>query len=418
MKKVVSILLAAVLVLSCAAVLASCGSSGSDTTADSAASADATAATGAAAGDVIKIGIFEPASGDNGAGGKQEVLGIRYAHSLKDTVTVAGKEYKIELVEVDNQTDADKAPSAAQKLVSDGVSVVLGSYGSGASMAGGEYFKAAKIPAIGCSCTNPGVTSENEFYFRVCYLDPFQGTVMANFAKDSGVTKTLVLTQLGDDYSTGLGKFFVNGANAAGIEVTENQFPNGNTDFTSFINTAISEKCDAIFAPTSITSAALIVAQAKDLGYTGKILAGDTWENSAIINAAKGSNLYVACSTFFDENDTAAAEFVNGYKAWLNADSVRLTNNGDNDIVAAVSALGYDAYMTAIAALEKAEKVDGEAIREALASIDTAEEAVNGVTGTIYFDETGDAVRDTAFIKSVDTEKGAFKFEKKQTVAK
>lgn len=407
MKKILSIILASVLVLSCVAVLASCGDSGKNTT-DPAAPANGT----------IKIGIFEPATGANAAGGKQEVLGIRYAHSLKNTVTVAGKEYNIELVEVDNQTESTTAPSAAQKLVSEGVSVVLGSYGSGASMAGGEIFKKANIPAIGCSCTNPGVTSENDFYFRVCYLDPFQGTVMASFAKESGVKKTLVLTELGDDYSTGLGKFFVNGAKEVGLEYTENQFPKGNTDFTSFINTAKTENCDAIFAPTSIEAAALIVPQAKSLGYTGKILAGDTWENSAILDAAKGSTLYVACSTFFDENDATAADFVNGYKAWLNADSARLTNNGGNDIVAAVSALGYDAYMTAVTALERSTAVEGEAIRAALAGINSADKAVKGVTGDIFFDEIGDAERDTAYIKSVDTEKGAFKFEKKQTIAK
>ena len=221
MKKVISIVLAALLVLSCVALFAACGKEATNE--------ETTAAPVAVEGDTIKIGIFEPASGDNAAGGKQEVLGIRYAHSLKNTVTIAGKEYNIELVEVDNQTDADKAPSAAQQLVSAGVSVVLGSYGSGASMAGGEYFKEASIPAIGCSCTNPGVTSENEFYFRVCYLDPFQGTVMANFAKDEGCTKALVLTQLGDDYSTGLGKFFETAAAEIGLEVVANQFAAGTT---------------------------------------------------------------------------------------------------------------------------------------------------------------------------------------------
>ena len=416
MKKVISIVLAALLVLSCVAVLASCGGK-TNTEATTAGDTDETAAPVAVDGDTIKIGIFEPASGDNAAGGKQEVLGIRYANSLKDSVTIAGKEYKIELVEVDNQTDADKAPSAAQKLVADKVSVVLGSYGSGASMAGGEYFKPASIPAIGCSCTNPGVTSENEFYFRVCYLDPFQGTVMANFAKDEGCKKALVLTQLGDDYSTGLGKFFENGAKSIELEVVPNQFAAGTTDYTSYINTAISEGCDAIFAPTSTTVAALIIEQAKTLGYTGKILAGDTWESSVILDAAKGSDLYVACSTFFDENDENAADFVKGYKEWLNADATRLTNNGNNDIVAAVSALGYDAYMVAVAALEKAEGTDGASIRAALAGINSADVAVKGVTGDIFFNDIGDAVRDTAYIKSVDTAAGAFRFEKTQTVA-
>ena len=135
-------------------------------------------------GKVVKVGIFEPASGENGAGGKQEVLGIRYAHSLQPTVTIGGEEYTVELVEVDNKSDTTKAVTAAQSLASSGVSVVLGSYGSGVSIAAGDTFKTAQIPAIGVSCTNPQVTQDNEYYFRVCFLDPFQGTVMANFAKD------------------------------------------------------------------------------------------------------------------------------------------------------------------------------------------------------------------------------------------
>ncbi|MBQ2991817.1 MAG: ABC transporter substrate-binding protein, partial [Clostridia bacterium] len=155
--------------------------------------------------DTVKIGVFEPASGDNGAGGKQEVIGIEYANSLVPTVEVGGKTYDVELVIVDNQSATDKAVSAAQELVDAGVSIVLGSYGSGVSMAGGEVFADAEVPAIACSATNPGVTSLCDYYWRVCFLDPFQGTVMANFAKDEFGAKTAyVLSQLGDDYTTGL----------------------------------------------------------------------------------------------------------------------------------------------------------------------------------------------------------------------
>ena len=123
--------------------------------------------------DTVKIGVFEPASGDNGAGGKQEVIGIEYANSLVPTVEVGGKTYDVELVIVDNQSATDKAVSAAQELVDAGVSIVLGSYGSGVSMAGGEVFADAEIPAIACSATNPGVTSLCDYYWRVCFLDPF-----------------------------------------------------------------------------------------------------------------------------------------------------------------------------------------------------------------------------------------------------
>lgn len=391
MKKVLALILALLMCAGCLACFSSCSSDK----------------------NVIRIGVFEPASGDNAAGGKQEVLGIEYAHSLCPTVTVGGVEYKIELVEVDNQTTADKAPSAAQTLVGKKVSVVLGTYGSGAAMAGGKYFKDASIPAIGCSCTNTGVTSDNEFYFRVCYLDPFQGTVMANFAKDSGCKTAYVLTQVGDDYSTGLGNFFVQACEKLGITVTTGSFPANTADFSSYIGAA--KDIDCIFAPTSTTVAALLLEQAKTAKYAGQIMAGDTWESSVILDAANGSDLKVFCSTFFDENDKTAESFVTGYKAWLNADAKRLKSNGDNDIVAAVSALGYDAYMTAIQAIKNADSADSTKIRDALAAMDTADEGVKGVTGLIYFDKIGDAVRDTAFIKQANN--GAFKFVKAQQIA-
>ena len=153
---------------------------------------------------VIKIGVFEPTTGENGGGGFQEVLGIRYAREMHPTVTINGEEYQVELVEVDNKSDKTEAVNAAQKLVSEKVSVVLGSYGSGVSIAAGQIFADAKIPAIGCSCTNPQVTEGNDYYFRVCFIDPFQGTVMANYAFQNGAKSAAVITQLGDDYSSGL----------------------------------------------------------------------------------------------------------------------------------------------------------------------------------------------------------------------
>ena len=161
--------------------------------------------TVAMAEDTVKIGVFEPSSGDNGAGGRQEVLGIEYANKLKPTVEIGGKTYNVELVVVDNQSASDKAVTAAQSLVSDGVSIVLGSYGSGVSMAGGDVFAAAGIPAIGISCTNPNVTLLCDYYWRICFLDPFQGSVMANFAAEKGCKKAYVLTMLGEDYGNGLG---------------------------------------------------------------------------------------------------------------------------------------------------------------------------------------------------------------------
>ena len=173
MKKIVAILLALVLVASFAACAAP------------AATTDTTAAEQPASGNpVVKIGIYEPASGDNGAGGKQETLGIEYANSVSPTVEINGTTYDVQLVKVDNESSNDKAASAASTLISAGVSVVLGSYGSGVSIAGSQYFADAGIPAIGVTCTNPQVTAGNSHYFRICFLDPFQGSVMAQFAWD------------------------------------------------------------------------------------------------------------------------------------------------------------------------------------------------------------------------------------------
>ena len=137
------------------------------------------------AADTVKIGVYEPASGDNGAGGKQETLGVQYANSVAPTVEIDGKEYTVELDIVDNESSNDKGPSAAATLVSDGVSIVLGSYGSGVSIAASDIFKQGGIPAMGITCTNPQVTQGNTHYFRICFLDPFQGTVLANFANDN-----------------------------------------------------------------------------------------------------------------------------------------------------------------------------------------------------------------------------------------
>ena len=368
----------------------------------------------ALADDVIKIGVFEPSMGDNGAGGKQEILSIEYANSLAPTVTVGGKEYKVELVVADNQSLTDKAVSAAQSLMGEKVSVVLGSYGSGASMAGGDVFAEAGVPAIGVSCTNPNVTLLCDYYWRICFLDPFQGTVMANFAKELGASKAYVLTMLGEDYGVGLGKYFVDAFKKLGGDVIEENFTEGNGDFAAYINNAVNGGCDVIFAPCATTYAALIIEQAASQGVTFPILAGDTWENSAILDAAKGKDVKVYCSTFFDEKDdsAAAADFVTGYKAWLNADESKKTNNGGNDIVAAVSALGFDAYNVALTAIQAADSADPAAIAAALPSV-----TYEGVTGAIAFDENGDALKDMAYIKYANPETGAFDFVKTQSVS-
>ena len=403
MKKIIALALALCMVFA----LCACGSSSAPAQSSSSSSA-------APASNVIKIGVFEPQSGDNGPGGKQEVLGVQYANSIRPSVTINGTEYAVELDIQDNQSSTDKAVSAAQQLIADNCAVVLGSYGSGVSIAAGSYFKDASVPAIGISCTNAAVTAGNDFYFRTCFLDPFQGSVMANFAMDEfGAKKAYVLSMLGDDYTVGLAKNFVIAFTGLGGEVVEDTFVEGTSDFSSYLQNAIDSGADVICAPSAITYAALIIEQASTKGVEMPILAGDTWESSVISDAQNGTEISVYCSTFFDENDDSgvAAEFVSGFKAWLNANADMKTNNGGNDVVAAVSALGFDAYNVALDAIEAAQSVDGNAIREALVAFS----GDNFVTGSMAFDANGDAIKDTAYIKqAID---GAFSFVKVQKAA-
>lgn len=360
-------------------------------------------------GKVIKIGVFEPFTGENGGGGFQEVLGMRYANKVYPTVDIGGDTYQIELVEADNKSDKTEAISAAQSLISSDVVVVLGSYGSGVSIAAGEIFADAKVPAIGASCTNPQVTLGNDYYFRVCFLDPFQGTVMANYAFQENAKTAAVITQLGDDYSSGLGNFFVQAFKKLagdGSIISEEQFQTNQTDFKAILTNIKAANPDVIFAPSSIATAPLIIKQARELGITSTIMAGDTWENSTIIENAGEHADGIVISTFFDEGDPAtdeAASFIEGFKEYL-------VENDQSDIIPAVSALGYDSYLIALEAIKKADSTDPAAIRDALEEV-----KIDGVTGSISFDENGDALKDMAFIKTV--EDGTFKFLKTVTVS-
>ncbi len=359
---------------------------------------------------VVKIGVYEPASGDSGAGGKQETLGVQYANAKTPTVTIGGVEYKVELVMADNGSSTDKAPSAAQQLVSAGVSVVLGSYGSGVSIAGSQYFKDANIPAIGLTCTNPQVTAGNSHYFRVCFLDPFQGTVLANYAsKELGASTVYCLGELGNDYDQGLITYFKQAFEGLGGTVIKEDFPTGTADFTSYLTNASMYSADVFFCPVSIAYSTQIIQQAAAQGLEIAILGGDTLDSNVVADADKGTNVKVIITTFYQEG--ANAEFDEGFKAWLNENPDMLTNNGGNDVISAVSVMGYDGYYMALAALQAAGSIDGAAVMAALPSVE-----IDGVSGHIKFDDTGDAIRTSAFVKTVDTATGEWLFVTEQTV--
>ena len=400
MKKLLTLVLALAMTLS----LAACGSSGT-----SGETADTTGDSGS--GDkVVKIGVFEPASGDSASGGKKEMLGMQYANSETPTVTVGGQEYQIQLVYADNGSSTDKALTAATQLVSEGVSLVLGSYGSGVSIAGSQYFADAGIPAIGVTCTNPQVTAGNTHYFRICFLDPFQGTVLANFSMDKFQAKTAYcLGEAGNEYDQGLIAFFKQAFEAAGGKVITDSFPTNNSDFNSYLNKAKDQGADVIFTPVSIAYATQIITQAASLGLDIPFVGSDTLDDNMVLEAAKGTNIQLYVSTFYQEGGNP--DFDAGIKNYINTASGALDANGGNDTVAAVTAMGYDAYYVALEAIKKADSVDPAAIKAALWDVE-----YDGVSGHIAFDDTnGDAVRDTAYIKH-STNDGAWELETQQTV--
>ncbi len=389
MKKIVALVLAALMLT---AMFAGCG----DTKTDE---------------KVIKIGVYEPASGSNGAGGKQETLGVKYANTVCPTVDIAGETYKVELVYADNQSSNDKAPSAAADLLSKDVSVVLGSYGSGVSIAASDTFKNAGVPAIGITCTNPQVTEGNTHYFRICFLDPFQGTVLANYAyNELGYRTAYTLAENGNDYDEGLAHYFTEAFTALGGKVENANFPENTSDFNSYITNAANAGAEVIFAPTSSNYAQLIIEQAAAKGVKATLMAGDTWDSNQILSAAEGKDVDIQVTTFYQEGGNA--DFDTKFKTWLESDPQNLTDNGGDSKIAAVSAMGYDAYFVALEAIKAAGSKNPADVMTALWDVE-----YTGVTGEIKFDDVnGDAIRTTAYIKKVNTETALWDFVKEQGV--
>lgn len=390
-RRVFALFLAVALVLSLAACTG--GNEGSD--------------KGASGEKVVRIGVFEPSTGDSGPGGKQEMLGMQYANKETPTVEVGGETYKVELVYADNGSDSSKAPTAAAELVGKDVALVLGSYGSGVSMAGGPVFEENGLAAIGVTCTNPGVTAGNDYYFRICFLDPFQGTVLANFAQEKfSAKKAYLLGELGNDYDQGLLTFF---EQAFDGEVVKDSFPKDTSDFSTYLNKAKAEGCDVIFCPVSIAYSTQIVKLAASMGLETPILGSDTLDSNVVLEAAANSSVKLYVSTFYQEG--GSPEFDAGIKEWINSDATAKTNNNGNDTIAAVTAMGYDAYYTALEALKAAGSVKAADVKAALPNV-----TYTGVSGAIAFDETGDAIRDTAYIKTADTANNVWALEATQTV--
>lgn len=338
--------------------------------------------TPAKSGDVIKIGVFEPFTGASASGGELTNEGIVMAH--EDMPEVLGM--KVELVTVDNKSDQVEASNAAQRLVDkDKVNAVVGSYSSSLSIAGGSVFAEAHIPAVGCSPTNPAVTKGNPYYCRVCFIDPFQGLVMAKFATEKlGAKTAATVKDIAQDYSVGLVKFFDEAFIAKNGEdsiLVDASYKTGDQDFTSQLNNIKEANPDVIFCPGNYGECALMIKQARDLGITAPILGGDTWESPDFISIG-GDN--INNEVYFSSHFSAETPVNEASEKFLAAYEQKYGKQAN-----AFAALGYDAYAIIIDAIKRANSADPEKIRDAL--FETVDYV--GVTGNITLDENGDAVK-------------------------
>lgn len=338
---------------------------------------------------VIKIGVFEPMTGANAAGGEMEVEGIKLANELYPEVL--GK--KVELVIVDNKSDKVEAANAAVRLVDkENVVAIVGSWGSSFSMAAGSIVSDAQVPTIAASATNPLVTKNNDYYFRVCFIDPFQGTVMANYAvNELGAKKAAIIQEVSNDYSVGLAKFFTDsfkeltGDENAIVGVAN--YNTGDQDFTAQLTNIKNTNPDVIFAPGNYSESALLIKQAREMGIDIPILGGDTWEAPEFLDIGGEAVEGAVFSTFFTTEvpiTEMSEKFLLEYRSKYDKEP------------ASVTALGFDAYMVILDAIKRAGTVDSNEIRDAIAETENFE----GAAGIITLDENGDAVK-SAVIKQV-----------------
>ena len=329
---------------------------------------------GEAEGDTIKVGWIGALTGDMAPWGKCESQALQmYIDQQNEKGGVLGK--KIELVTYDTKGDNNEAVNAVKRLIAqDKVCAVLGPNASAAAIAIKGALNQGKVPDIATVATNPEITvnkdgSLNPYNFRVCFTDPYQGAVAAGYAIDELDAKTAaVLYDVSSDYSQGFTQFFIETFEEKGGNIVAQEgCKTGDTDFRPQLTKIKEANPDVILLPLgSYKEVALSANQARELGIDATLFGGDTWPSETLFEMAgpalEGS--YVV--NHFDYNDPAAAEITKMYKDKFD------TNPEINAYMV------HDAFQLLIAAIEKAESADSEAITKALTEVE-----IDGVTGHI-----------------------------------
>ena len=346
---------------------------------------------------VVRIGIHQPLTGVTAASGNLQLRGMQLAHELFPYVEVARVRHRVELFIQDNRSDRDYSPRVVERLIDEyGVHLILGTASSPLAIPAVAVARDREIPIIAASATNPLVTLGNPWSFRVCFIDPFQGTVMANFAfQYVGARTAAIIQDAMSEYSLGLSRFFLDNFQRLGGRVlTTVNYNTGDRDFTGQLTAVKAQNPDVIFAPGVVTDSALLITQARQLGITAPFLGGDTWDIAEFLRVGGDYVEGARFSTMFSE------EFGETPEAQLFLNEFRSRWPGER--VAATTALGFDAYLVALDAIRRAGSLDPHRIRSALVTT-----RLPGVTGTTFFDENRDGIK-PAFIMEVNNGRISF----------
>jgi len=325
--------------------------------------------------------------------GAQATFGISTRNGIElalDEVNARGgvKGKKVTVRVYDDQSKPEEAANAVTRLIAqDGAKLILGEVASTNSLAMAPKAQAAQVPMITPSSTNPKVTQVGDFIFRVCFIDPFQGLVMAKFARENlKAQKAAVLRDNKSDYSIGLAEAFTESFKKFGGQiVTSEDYAQGDTDFRAQLTAIKGAQPDVVFVPGYYTDAGLIARQARQLGLKATLLGGDGWESEKLFElggtAIEGSfysNHYSA------ENPAPKTQkFLADYKQRFGS------------VPDSLAALGYDAAMVGVAAMQEAKDSSGAALRDAIART----KDFDGVAGKITLDEHRNAIKPAAVLK-------------------
>ncbi len=342
--------------------------------------------------EVVRIGVFEPLSGEDAEFGKLEKQGIELAHELYPKAL----NKQVELVYADNKSDIYTAESAILDLISKRPAVVLGSYGSVYSLVAAQHLEEAQIPAIAITNTNPLVTANNPFYFRVCLVESFQGVALAKYAvEELGCSQAAIMKPINDDTATAVSQTFsdkvvqlTGDENAVTLTV---EYEKGSKKLDEQLLQLKNSGAKVVFLPVDAEEAANVVKQAHKLKLDTIFLGTQEWEKEELIKrlgSSAGSK--IAFSTYFDSQSSITEMtdvFLKAYKA----------KYGEDAVPDSAVALGFDAYMIAVDSLNRiGTALDGDLMRRSI----LLEREFNGASGSISFDDKGDPIK-SVVIKTI-----------------